>query len=87
MSRKSKTFTVEDGLQLQQVGLYRWKKMLNSKTYELLKGEVEKQNRLLTADCDGHDVCRGDGLTTILLNLRVDNNEPKVRPAADGKES
>lgn len=86
-ARKSKSFTVQDGMQLQQVNLYRWRKMLNSKTYDMLMGEVEKLNRLLTADCDGHDVCRGDGLTTILLNLSVDTKAPIHRPASDGQES
>jgi hypothetical protein len=75
VSRKSKTFTVVDGMQLQQVNLYRWKQMLNKKTYDLLVGEVEKLNRLLTDECDGHDVCRGDALTTIILNLNLNSTK------------
>lgn len=86
-TKRKKTFSVDDGLALQQLSLQRWKRMLNKPTYEKLAGEVEKQNRTLTADCDGHDVCRGDGITNILLNLRVDITEPRFRPAADGQES
>ncbi len=59
------TFTVKEGIEVQQRHLEDWKLLLKPKAYKLLEAEVIKDNNRAE---NGYEIVRGVGIDNILAN-------------------
>lgn len=67
MSIFKNNFTIQNGIDIQTEQLNKWKALLKPKVYNQVQKLVTKNNDKATT---GYDICRGDSITEIILNLR-----------------
>ena len=67
---RSKKFTLEEGLLVQQTQLSQWKRKLNSSCFKALQNECATHNLFLDDKSQGNNVFRGNDLLNFIQNWK-----------------
>lgn len=64
----SYTFTIEQGIKVQQAHLNEWKAILTPEAYAALEAYATRDNNKAV---DGYDICRGEALRNFLQQYAI----------------
>jgi hypothetical protein len=79
----TRSFTLDQGLDVQNDDLTRWSTVLNSSAFAALWREAQRQNKLLPKNADGYAVWRGGNLTEFVCNYSLRFAPAKDIPSPD----